>query len=307
MRKKRVFASVLASALVLGNLTLPENISFGKLNFGTLFAQAAEVVGSGTCGDDLTWTLDDEGVLTISGTGNMMENESLSGMPWLNYSHLISSVAIENEVTSISDYAFNSLSLTDIELPDNITSIGGHAFFGCSSLASIKLPANLTTIRQATFIYCTSLISINLPANLTYIDRCAFAGCTALTSIEIPSSVTYIGEDAFVECSNLTDVYYTGSQDEWDNIKIYEGEGNNSLLNATIHYNSYATDYAAGDVNLDGSVDYLDAMTVLRYDAELDTLTGAQKSIVDVNDDSFVDSLDAVLILRYDAGLIDEF
>ncbi len=65
--------------------------------------------------------------------------------------------------------------------------------------------------------------------------------------------------------------------------------------------------YEAGDINLDGDIDYLDAMTALRYDAELVDLSETQMSLGDVNSDGAVDSLDAILILRYDAGLVEEF
>ncbi|MCM1392884.1 MAG: leucine-rich repeat domain-containing protein, partial [Ruminococcus sp.] len=93
---------------------------------------------------------------------------------------------------------------------------------------------SVTEIGEEAFEDCTSLTSITIPDGVTKIVLGAFCGCKLLTSIIIPDSVTSIGGYTFYDCSKLKDVYYMGSREQWENISI--GNGNDSLLNATIHY-----------------------------------------------------------------------
>ena len=169
---------------------------------GTLFAQ------SGTCGDNLTWTLDTEsGILTISGTGAMTNYTYSSNAPWYSYRTSIKTVIIEDGVTSIGSYAFyNCTGLTSIEIPNSVTSIGEYAFSGCKSLTSITIPNSVTSIGYFAFSYCSSLTSLTIPNSVTSIGIRAFDSCSSLTSITIPNSVTTIGDGAFDGCSSLTSI-----------------------------------------------------------------------------------------------------
>ena len=138
--------------------------------------------------------------------------------------------------TSIGDYAFEyCLSLTSITIPDSVTSIGDGAFEDCDSLTSINIPDGITSIGYSTFYGCPISTSITIPDSVTEIGQSAFNSCFSLPSITIPDSVTSIGNYAFSRCEGLTDVYYTGTQEQWNAITI--GSYNTYLTNATIHYN----------------------------------------------------------------------
>ena len=183
----------------------------GKVN-PNYVAPDTSTVQMGKCGENVTYSLNTStGVLTISGTGEMTDS------PFRQNSNIIKSVIIENGVTSIVTYAFSGCtSLTSITIPDSVTSIGESAFDGCTSLVSVTLSKSITTIEYSTFF-----------------------GCSSLTSIEIPKSVTTIVNFAFCGCTNLTDVYYAGTQSEWNKINI--GHSNEFLTNASLHCSSTPT------------------------------------------------------------------
>ena len=199
------------------------------------------ITASGTCGaqgDNLTWTLSCDSVLTISGTGDMGDNAS-----WLSdYKEQVNAVIIADGVTSIGRYAFqNCSSLTSVTIPNSVTSIGIGAFSVCSGLTSINvasdnsnycsvdgvlfnkdkttliqyprgkqgaytIPNSVTSIGDDAFSGCSGLTSVTIPNSVTSIGEEAFFYCTGLTSVTIPNSVTSIGEEAFVSCTGLTSV-----------------------------------------------------------------------------------------------------
>ena len=196
--------------------------------------------GYGDCGENLTWVLAENGTLTVSGTGSMVDYSDFSA-PWYGKRFMISSVVVEDGVTGIGSCAFqNCTAMTSVSIPASVTSIGGGAFEGCSSLTSVSIPDSVTSIGDFAFSDCSSLTSVTIPEGVTSIDSGAFSGCSSLTSVSIPDSVTHIGDSAFYNCGKLKHVYYGGSDLQWKEIEIAK-TGNSCLTNATIHYSSTHT------------------------------------------------------------------
>ncbi len=241
--KKRVLSLFLALILCLGLLPLPA-------------AAAGETVASGYCGADedgknLSWTLTADGTLTISGTGKMEDYDHYapypSTSPWEDHKQIISTVVIQEGVTTIGDNTFGDCeALTSVTLPEGLTTIGDSAFGNCDMLMSVTIPAGVTTIRGNAFGDCDALTSVTLPESLTTIGDLAFSYCDALTSFtvaegnpvytavdgvlfnkdkttliqypagsattyEIPDGVTTIDKMAFSECFSLTNVAFPAS------------------------------------------------------------------------------------------------
>ncbi len=152
----------------------------------------------------------------------------------------LSSIVIPNSVKMIGIGAFSHCSsLSSIVIPDSVTSIGYHAFEYCTSLTNIIIPNSISIIESAVFTNCTNLTSITIPNNVSSIGDFAFGNCNSLKSVIISNCLRNIGEYAFFDCSSLTDVYYTGSETQWNNISI--GSYNDRLIYATIHYNYLPT------------------------------------------------------------------
>ncbi len=177
---------------------------------------AFATVYSGSCGDNLTYTLDTStGVLKIEGTGAMSDYSRnytnngtyVTNAPWGSHYKIFNSVNVSKGVTSIGDYAFYGCSyLTSIIIPEGVTSIGQEAFYSCSYLPFVTLPSSVTSIGDNAFYECTRLTSVTLSEGVASIGSSAFRGCSSLTSITIPSSVTSMGNHAFAYCSSMASV-----------------------------------------------------------------------------------------------------
>ena len=136
---------------------------------------------SGTWGRNIKWTLDDQGVLTLEGTGEI-EFDYFKQVPW------------------------KSLSFTKLVIGDGITKIGQQVFKGCKGMTSVTIPSSVTSIEDCAFWECTGLTSVTIPSSVTSIAECTFQDCTGLTSVTIPSSVTSIETGAFGDCTGLTKI-----------------------------------------------------------------------------------------------------
>ena len=181
---------------------------FALLSACTFSTYAAIV--EGTCGDNLTWTLNTkDSTLTILGTGKMTNYDYSWDYysPWYDYKIYIKYVTLPDGLTRIGAEAFSGCDgLTSITIPNSVTSIGYGAFEDCHGLTSVTIGSGVTTIGNYAFKYCSSLTSITIGNSVTSIGDEAFGHCERLTSVTIPESVTSIGSWAFAYCSGLTSI-----------------------------------------------------------------------------------------------------
>ncbi len=138
--------------------------------------------------------------VTITG-GNILGDSAFSDC------NSLTSIEIPDSVTSIGKYAFyDCRSLTSIEIPDSVTSISDYAFSYCESLTSVVIGDSVTSIGNSTFSGCDSLTSIAIPNSVTSIGNNAFSYCESLTRVKTPDSITSIGDMAFYDCNSLTSI-----------------------------------------------------------------------------------------------------
>ncbi len=172
---------------------------------GTVFA-------SGTCGENVSWALMQGGKMTISGSGPM-SNYGYNSLPWNNYLETIQRVIIEDGVTSICSFAFDSCTnLYEIILPDSVTEIGAAAF------------------------QSTAISNLTIPNGVTEISRGMFQQCQSLMWVSIPASVTEIYGSPFYNCTSLESIYYDGTTAQWQAINIYDNDDTWDKLQQAVIY-----------------------------------------------------------------------
>lgn len=162
---------------------------------------------NGNCGKDLYWSLSVDGLLRVSGSGDMYDFSYDDTVPWDEFRDLIYGVVIESGATSIGRYAFYECdNLTSVELSDTIVKMELSAFQSCDLLEYVDLPDGIKELPKQAFSNCIALKNIDLPKNLEMIQDYAFSGCESLEEVSMPSEVWYVGNDVFEECRGLKTV-----------------------------------------------------------------------------------------------------
>ena len=203
------------------------------------------MAASGTSGTGITWVLDDDNVLTISGSG------AVSSSNWSNYKDLVYSVIVEEGITSLPDECFHDTpSIVSVQLSSTLTSIGAYAFYGCTGIqklyvpsleswfavafgnvfsnpmyyrnypkpagcdlyvngvlaTQVDLPAGATQIPMGRFAGCKSIVTVNVPEGVTTIKSDVFHACDTLIAVNLPSTLTTIESYNFYRCANIRTV-----------------------------------------------------------------------------------------------------
>ena len=228
-----------------------------------VFAEDTEItiIDSGDCGkygDNIKWELNSEGLLTLSGEGQMKNytwTNYIPTTPWYQYSNKINRIIVGDGITSIGESAFMNLSnledvqisndvislkpwsfacsskLKEIQLPENLKNIGSYCFNWSKGLLNISIPNSIESLGNSVFENCTNLQAIKLPENITYIPDYFFKECETIESVELPGKIKEIGESAFYDCKNLKTVKLSH---ELKNIKREAFSGCKSLNNIII-------------------------------------------------------------------------
>ena len=185
------------------------------------FAFAADIVKSGDCGangGNVKWTLDSDGTLTISGTGDMQNFATLAKRPWYGYTNDIKKIIIEDGVTSMANYtAYGCFFATSISIGKDVKSIGPiYTTFYCRDLETITVSEDneyYKSVDNVLFskdgkellkVACKAFSgTYNIPDGVVKINKMAFDRCPYIEKVVLPDSVEEIGEDAFYQCQSL--------------------------------------------------------------------------------------------------------
>ena len=179
----------------------------------------------GTFGSGLTWTLNESGTLTVSGSGYMYDGDDYGCAPWDEVKEQIREIVIE----------------------DGVTHVGAYMFWNCENAVKITLGKDVGSIGKAAFMY-TGISTLRLPDGLSEIDDWALVNCHSLSSIYIPASVSELGETVFWGSTNLARIYFGDSEERWDSLIRADSYEEEDPLggSAGIRYHATLQDYLDG-------------------------------------------------------------
>ena len=276
------------------------------------------IVDSGACGDDLTWRLDENGLVTVSGTGPMWDYASRQNRavpsPWSG-NNQVQALLLKPGVTSVGSWAFAFCRLREVEIPETVTAIGASAFSDCSAMETLSIPGSVKTIGNNAFAGCSSLSSLDLPEGVESIGSFAFEGCCGLTELSLPATLTEIGDSAFSSCFGIREISFAGPAptigenaftDVQDATVYYPAEDSSwtEALQESLGEGLIWTVKNPGDVNGDGVIDILDLVRLLKYFAG--TAEKISRTNADLTGDGTVSAADLMYLRQILVGLKPE-
>lgn len=135
-----------------------------------------------------------------------------------------------NPMVYAKDFYVNNTLVKDLVIPDTVTELKNYAFCGFEGITSVRISDSVTTIGSYAFYDCDSLETVIMGEGIAEIREGAFCFCNNLKNVVVPASIITIYEDAFYDCKNMEDIYYLGTDAQWCEIAIYNG--NDYLENA---------------------------------------------------------------------------
>ncbi len=282
---KRSLSLLLAITLLFGSA----HIGLGEVDFSGIFTIKTHAVsvsdltfakGSDCFGDYYSVKACKKSVsgsLTVPSKYNGLTVKYIDDNAFADCSK-ITAVTLPDSILGIGKSAFKSCkSLSKVSMKYGINTIGEYAFSDCTSLKSFDLGVGIDALYDGVFKGCTGLETITVPGGIEYIGDYVFSGCTALKSVtisdspvsigeyafknctnlvyvKIPRSITFILDYCFYGCKNLKYIFYSGSKDEWKEVRVLEG--NDFLNKAVMHYNATGHKYGASKINTSTGTKY---------------------------------------------------
>jgi hypothetical protein len=206
----------------LASVVIPESVKRGSIADtafeGCPLTDIDYTIASGSCGNKANYVIKSskldgtDQTVTISGTGKTKTYSKSSQQPWADNQQLITSVVVEDGVTSVGSYMFaDCVNLSSVTLADSVDTIGRYAFANCTALTGITIPDGVEEIPVGAFENCTSLTDVNITDDVCIIGENAFKDCTSLVTITLPSSLESIGDSTFENCTSLETVVVNDS------------------------------------------------------------------------------------------------
>ena len=178
---------------------------------------------NGVCGDNVTWKLSDDGVLTIYGRGPMYDYGDNNYEPWVKFRDLITKVVIDKGVTKIGNEAFYwAYNLKNVTISNTVKEIGNYAFFECENIEQIIIPESVTVIDEGAFYGCSNLKKLSFKKGLKYINDAAFSLCKELEIVTFPEELLEIGKYAFAGCQKLNNISFPKSVKKIDDLAFFQ-------------------------------------------------------------------------------------
>ena len=178
----------------LRNLLKAVLVVMAALCLATAAFAEDEVAGADFNDGTMHWSISTDGVLTITGYGDMPDYTSSTGSPWFDYSDYILRIVVEDGITKIGNSSFCHLDkMVSISLPNSVTAFGYNSFYDCRSLESIVIPEGVTDLSQDNI----------------------FQQCSSLSEVHLPASLTKISGWSVFSGSPITKIYYSGTLEQW--------------------------------------------------------------------------------------------
>ena len=175
-------------------------------------AMEEECIGSGQITGDISYTITKDGLMVISGQGDLPDVKNSYDIPWANRTIAIKHIVIGNGITSIGAMEFiDCYNLESITISDTVQKIGSHAFLGCKKLKTIQIPPSVKEIGDSAFMDTPWLAEQEKDNQFVIINNILISGSNADGKVVIPEKIHTIAGHAFSENEKITSVIFSDS------------------------------------------------------------------------------------------------